>query len=271
MTFQEYLTAKKIVSSTDLSSLEQLVEYVAERRWQEVFLLVAEMLPNTGDFLQLMKQRVDAIAAGDEKLQHFLAWIDQKTLAANCAYHQTAVRAFYFTLPLPPDLPIAGDLALALAADPKLVADPASELGLDLALNYALAVVRTVNATLFFNRYDSLLLALDFNHFPHLEPALKQSLQTLIEQLPERSQDRDQLEAWWQTHGQSWTEQLTQIVFDHRTIGHQWQFNPSQQEKLKQYYDANQLLLACLDKSSQLEAETCDRLKETVLRPAITS
>jgi len=267
LTFQEYLTAKKIVSTANSASLEQLVEHVAERRWQEVFLLVAEMLPNTGDFLQLMKQRVDAIAAADEQLQQLLTWIDQKTSMADCSYHQTAIRAFYFTLTLPPDLPIASDLALAMAADSQLVADPSSELGLDLALNYALAVVRTVNATLFFNRYDSLLLALDFNHFPQLEPALKVSLQTLTEQLPDRSEDREALEAWWQTHGQSWTEQLTQIVLDHRTLGHQWQFTPPQKERLKQYYDANQLLLACLDKSSQLEAETRDRLKETILRP----
>ena len=36
-------------------------------------------------------------------------------------------------------------------------------------------------------------------------------------------------------------------MIEHRHIGHNWQFTEGQKENLKQYLDANKLLLDCLD------------------------
>ena len=46
LTFQEYFTAKYFVESSDLKALEDLSSHITEKRWREVFLLTAEMLPN---------------------------------------------------------------------------------------------------------------------------------------------------------------------------------------------------------------------------------
>jgi predicted NACHT family NTPase len=46
LTFQEYFTAKYFVESSDLQALENLSSHITEKRWREVFLLTAEMLPN---------------------------------------------------------------------------------------------------------------------------------------------------------------------------------------------------------------------------------
>ncbi|GAB4195041.1 MAG: hypothetical protein Fur006_41220 [Coleofasciculaceae cyanobacterium] len=62
LTFQEYFTARAIVAGTHLS-LQQLVRHLTETRWREVFLLVAQMLPNADELLQLMKQQVDALVS----------------------------------------------------------------------------------------------------------------------------------------------------------------------------------------------------------------
>lgn len=83
LAFQEYFTARKIVDDYKLHALEQslkqqplkqqplkqLVNHIAEPRWREIFLLVTTMLPDEKDLLQLMEQKVEAIAAQDPKLQ----------------------------------------------------------------------------------------------------------------------------------------------------------------------------------------------------------
>lgn len=67
--FQEYFAAKKIVASPPShaeEALQNLVRYMAEKRWREVFLLAVEMLPNADDLLQLMKRQLGTLAS-DEK------------------------------------------------------------------------------------------------------------------------------------------------------------------------------------------------------------
>lgn len=68
--FQEYFTAKAIERS---QQLEILVQNITNPRWKEVFYLTAEMLWRSDDFLKLMKERIDGILAGNEKLQIFIA------------------------------------------------------------------------------------------------------------------------------------------------------------------------------------------------------
>jgi predicted NACHT family NTPase len=46
LTFQEYFTARYFVESSDSQALENLSSHITEKRWREVFLLTAEMLPN---------------------------------------------------------------------------------------------------------------------------------------------------------------------------------------------------------------------------------
>lgn len=76
-------------------------------------------------WLRLMKQRTDAIAATDEKLQQFLMWVNEKSLSVEVPYKPAAVRAFYFVLDRTLDqaLERALDQALfrTLALDPARI------------------------------------------------------------------------------------------------------------------------------------------------------
>ena len=79
LTFQEYFTARAIVSNA-FGSLQQLVGHLTETRWREVFLLTAQMLPNADKLLQLMKQQVDALVSGSPTLDSVL--VRSPTLAS---------------------------------------------------------------------------------------------------------------------------------------------------------------------------------------------
>jgi predicted NACHT family NTPase len=52
-----------------------------------------------------------------------------------------------------------------------------------------------------------------------------------------------------------------------RNIGHDWQFSDQQKELLKQYYNANKLLVDCLNTSSNVTPVVRSHIEETLLLP----
>ena len=56
-------------------------------------------------------------------------------------------------------------------------------------------------------------------------------------------------------------------MIKHRHIGHDWQFSKKQQDKLRQYYDANKLLVDCLNSDCYVSRAVRDEILETLLLP----
>ncbi|OKH52868.1 hypothetical protein NIES2101_13400 [Calothrix sp. HK-06] len=127
LTFQEYFTARKIVTNTgDNKFLLTLADRITETRWREVFLLTVGMLDNADLLLQLMKQQTDSLLANNEKLQQFLAWVEEKSKSLEVYYKLAVLRVYYLNL----DLDLARNIAFAR--------NLALALGRDLALNRVL-------------------------------------------------------------------------------------------------------------------------------------
>ncbi|MBD2517139.1 NACHT domain-containing NTPase [Nostoc sp. FACHB-973] len=238
LTFQEYLTARKIVASYNLQALEQplerLVTHITEPRWREIFLLTVAMLRSADFLVLLMKQEVDALVAEDPYLQKFLTWANHKSFAA---HESAAIRAFYLALAKTPHLTpyfalvciFDQDIFLDAALD-NLVMECKSNFAdahaCDDALSYALAIAQ--------------------------DAGLHQALQQLKDLLPDPEQSREKFQTWWQTSYPAWMEQLKTAIAKHRNLEHHWYFSPQQQQVLQQYYDANQLLLDCLNSSCEI-------------------
>jgi predicted NACHT family NTPase len=271
LTFQEYLTARNIVTSPEPEILEEklieLVSHVTEPRWRKVFLLTAGMLGHAPDLLQLMKQHIDALVGADEQLQQFLIWLNQKSLSVQVPYKAAAIRAFYLTLVLPRDLSIARDLTLSLAIDPKLAGNLASDLTVDLALNRALSLSLALVADPTLDRVLALSFALTYDIDIFCDCEFEQSLQQLKKQLPAPDQGTERLKKWWNANGQTWVEKLRSLMLGYRNIGHQWQFSDKQKEALKQYYAANQLLVDCLKVACEVSPTVREQISETLLLP----
>lgn len=56
-------------------------------------------------------------------------------------------------------------------------------------------------------------------------------------------------------------------MIEHRNIGHDWQFNEQQKELLKQYHDANKLLVDCLNSDCYVSQEVRREIEDTLLLP----
>jgi len=68
LTFHEYFTARKIVTSANSEVLlKNLSTHITEKRWREVFLLAVGMLESADDLLRAMKHEIDHLLAKDSQ------------------------------------------------------------------------------------------------------------------------------------------------------------------------------------------------------------
>jgi len=269
LTFHEYFTARTIVDNSDVQALnrnlQQLVSHVTEKRWREVFLFSVSILQNADYLLQLMKQHVDQLLVADERLQEFLTWISQK---ARSMYLQKSVlvRAFYFDLDLARTSNLlSSTLDLSRAIEPSMTRKINDELALDLALDRTLALNYVTKDTpkciLTFKR----VLERAITRASVVDPNLEQELQQL-KQVFGSLQDSE-FDLWWKANGDTWTEQLKLVSISYRNFGYDWQFSTQQMEQLKQYYDANQLLIDCLNNSCYVSNRVQQEIQDTLLLP----
>ncbi len=260
LVFQEYFTARKIVASHNLGALEQalggLVSHITDSHWHEVFLLTAAMLRSADSLVQLMKQQIDTLVAQDPYLQEFLMWASQKSQQIPDESKMVTARAFYFALAQTPHL--ADRFALASTLDQGMFLDAALE---NLLLEFAMeqsqdfAYVNACSEAL----NNILVMILDAGFY--------KSLQQLRDQLPSASQNRERLEEWWQENYSAWVEKVRGAIANYRNIQHPWQFSPEQQQVLECYYDANQLLIDCLNSNCEITSAIRQEIEATLLLP----
>jgi len=260
LAFQEYFTARKIVASYNLEAfgqaLEGLVSHITDPHWHEIFLLTAAMLRSADSLVQLMKQQIDAMVNQDSYLQEFLTWASQKSRTIPTQPKDATIRAFYLALSRNPQL--ASNFVLTSSLDQGMF--------LDAALNDLLLKSAIDHSQDFAHAHacgDALSNILGIV----LDVGLHKSLQQLSEQFPNSDQNQERFQGWWQTNYATWLQQLNTTITNYRNINHHWQFTQQQEQVLQRYYDANQLLLDCLNSNCKVTAAIRQEIEATLLLP----
>ncbi|MBD2178654.1 NACHT domain-containing NTPase [Pseudanabaena sp. FACHB-1998] len=262
LALQEYFTARKIVANHNLQSLGQslqgLVDHITDPHWREIFLLTAGMLRSADGLVELMKQQIDGLVSEDPYLQEFLAWASQKSDANSPETKSATGRAFYLALNRAPDL--APDLALVCTLDQGEFLDAAlDELLRECIMKSSkdFAYVHACSEAL--GNILGVVLDLGFH----------KSLQQLQDQLPNSHYTKEGFDNWCKQNYDSWVKQLQIVIADHRNISNKWQFNTAQDQILQRYYDANQLLLDCLNSNCEVTPNIREQIEETLLLPQL--
>ncbi|MBE9130064.1 MULTISPECIES: NACHT domain-containing protein [unclassified Coleofasciculus] len=276
LTFQEYFAAKWFCDSSDWDSL---IKHITHSHWREVLLLTTGMCEDVNRFLKLMKQQVDALVAGDEHFQKYLKWVNQKSRSLENLRKQAAVRAFYLSR----SLNLSFEHRLSCSLDPSFeqyLSDPLS-LFSDYCLYRSLhhSYSPDLEQCLYSSGADgpsfmAVSRYLDFELFlgellkqsVNLEPKLKEALLKLKNQLPAQ-RERANYKQWWQDNSQAWIGELRDVMINHCDIGHDWLFTEKQKQLLEQYYDANILLVDCLNSGCAVSDEVRKEIEETLLLP----
>jgi predicted NACHT family NTPase len=250
LTFHEYFVAKHLTDRPEReAAMRQLLKHSAQPHWREIFLLVTEQLEPADALLQGLKVKADEGLKDDPKLQSYLTWVQEKSSSVFSELELWEVRRFYFDL--------ARVLTRFLGIDrsrPRLL-----DIDLDLSRVLALALTSTLDLAL------SLGVALALALASAPDPEFKQQLQQLDNALPDTSAENlPNLQEWWKSNGEEWTNNLRQLAIKYRNIGHDWQFTEEQSQKLLQYHKVNQLLIDCLKSECRISRSVREEIEETL-------
>jgi predicted NACHT family NTPase len=214
------------------------------------------MLRSADSLVQLMKQEIDALVAQDPHLQDFLMWASQKSQTIPPAPKLATTRAFYLALAQSPHT--ADQFALASTLDQGILLDAALEnLLVEFAVDHSpdFAYIHACSEAL----SNILVMVLDAGFY--------KSIQQIKDQLPATHQSQERLQAWWQENYPTWVNQIKDSIAEYRNIHHPWQFSPEQEQVLKRYYDANQLLVDCLNSNCEVTETIRQEIEATLLLP----
>ena len=224
-----------------------------------------------------MKECVDRILIHDNNLQAFLTWVEQKTNSVQCNHKNVAVRAFYSSVAFRAIR--LGTQKTSLIALLFGLDNSTSKGNLDnsLELDYALAHVLNLSQFPDYIEYTSdnfsLAKTIDYAYGKTIDYAYGLSdhvlQQVLKNDSPHPDEDFRQFCNWWKTNYEQWTKELRQVCIDHRNIGHDWQFTKEQIKLLNQYYEANLLLVECINRSD-ISEQVREEIESTLLLPVLS-
>ncbi len=280
LTFQEYFTAREIVAN---SAYNNLIEHVIEKRWREVVLLTVGMLRHADNFMWLLKWKTDEILALDQKLQEFLFWINQKT-ALYSDSHKIAIRIAYFLQYQSKTELLSFDTRLISSIDQTIAT----------LVKHATKEFYKINQTLIYfakigqNYTVDIPICLELIRIcKHIENYIYNNLdivfnskqfnglKKLIFELAEACNNIDKnfttFQGWFKTDARVWIDQAEKLLtindIKGHVIGKSWNFTKTQNKHLEQYYDANILLVSCLNSDCYIRREERDKIVATLFIP----
>lgn len=271
LTFHEYLTSVEIVFRTNpLDKLEErLLPHIVEQRWREVFLLTSELLSNADELLKSMKDKIDQLLTADNYLQKFLKKINEKSTSIKVSQKSklAAVRAFYFDIDFNIDQKrLLGEridkktnnLLVCASFLSRVLKETSLNAAIDLAkksdVDYQGSITNASSA----NRVMKVAvkIALDSEQ---LEAGMREKLQKLQKKLYEGDSEEEKLGKL--------ADDLRAAAKNKQRMGNDWQFNDEQKELMKQYYNANLLLMECLSTDCYVNVNIRKEIEDRLLLP----
>jgi hypothetical protein len=220
---------------------------------------------------QMMSQQIESqIATQGENIISYMDWVHCKVESVKIQdLPATVTRAFYFELGLSQIIGNVGsNFSLALSLEPNFsrTINSHTDLGLDLSLCHITNIIGDLDSiprpALTLERMVKRAIA----HAVKIQPELARELQTLAQKLPSGEENEAQFWLWWHKQGKAWSNNLNSVAVKYRNIGYQWQFDRQQQKSIKQYHQANLLLLECLNNNSYVSPV----VKQTIHQELLT-
>ena len=264
--FQEYLIADRLVNSSNPKALNFLVEKITNKQWHSVILIAFSMLTDADRLVKQMKQKIDESIVKSEKLQRFLGWVDRQVSQLQSPYKAESLRAFYLDIDLERTRALDRARALEIAHMRSLerarmrAEGKANEMDTEVDIDYALTNALNLDLVLYVAQAPILELA------RCLEPGLGDLLDRLRNKLPSPTKEPVKFKKWWEGYGLEWSQQLRQVIIQHRRGIQEWELSEPQVKALKRYHDANKVLVECLN-TNAVSSATRQEIKSTLLLP----
>lgn len=112
---------------------------------------------------------------------------------------------------------------------------------------------------------EELFQILEYAYTYAKDKNFKNSIYQLKKQIYQIFENRQKNHLNLKNNRQSWINKLRKLMIEYRNIGHNWQFNDAQIKLLQSYYDANKLLIDCLNSDCYVSREVKQEIENTLL------
>jgi predicted NACHT family NTPase len=256
LTLQEYLTAQYIDDHRQIETL--VTEHLTDRRWQEVFLLVAGLMRGGADDLLLLMEKEAQKYINTPKLQALLRWAEQVTAGSESNLKPVAKRAIALALSNANTIALSNAYAYAYTNE-KVIADALANV---IAYANTLAIINTVT--------DAKTIADAITYTRELEElkvfkginftVLIARLEALKAKLPDHKQPEEVRRAF--------AEQFLQTLLKAFRLSPEL-VNLSEEEvqvqAWKNYFYANDLMMWCKEAAVRVSPKTWEAIEERML------
>lgn len=155
LTLQEYLTAQYI---DDHRQVEKLVtEHLTDKRWKEVFLLVAGVMRGGADELLLLMEKEAQKYINTPKLEALLNWAEQVTVGSQGSYKPVGKRALAIEIAMAISnnhTSVIGSAIITFQAIPIIN-------GITLAIAINTAIFNPIRMNIYYTIYNTLCMEID--------------------------------------------------------------------------------------------------------------
>ena len=177
------------------------------------------------------------------------------------------IRAFYLDLDVArKQKSVGGTLDLARILDANFTRELCPDLALDLALDRTLTLKYILEFASQPLRVFKNVLARTKERSQNVDSKLEQAILQLENQIPCLDND-EKFKQWWEVNSYDWTEELRSLIISYRGYGYEWEFSHQEWDDLKQYYEANQLLVSCLYANSYMSRLVRQQIEDTLFLP----
>ncbi|WP_017313925.1 NACHT C-terminal helical domain 2-containing protein [Mastigocladopsis repens] len=282
LTFQEYFAAKWFCEQADW---EILAKHISETRYREIFLITTELSSNSEQLLKIIKNEIDYVLGADKELQNFLTRVYAKSKSVTATYHPAKIRAFYFSINRNDILldfqdtsnfcsTHTFDIDINSVINPEYAPDCVLdfELALFLYNAYCIAVdPPVIDAFSYFHTNQQFLQGYEKLTAYQVEAEFRAELEKIKNALPSFSwEDWESYKNWGLTEGRIWADRLRRLIVKYRNIRHNLHHLKNEQwELLKQYYDANKLLVDCLNSACAVSGTVRQEIEDTLFLPIV--
>lgn len=275
-TFHEYFVSLKIVKTLDpeeqIKVLKPLAIHISDYRWQEVFLLVSCMLPNSDFLVRLIKDEIDKIAKENNRIKDFIEWLKEKSLsirnAKACPKLNSISQVFYFNLIINEKTISRQKISKDFILDSELM----SVLYCSISIQSKIVQIESLASQ---EKINEIIKKLNQDHKIILQSlekcikivrkkSIKENFEKLKKEIPHELKVSD---LWWIEHSQKWIENFRNIIINYRNLGHNWRFSKTEIESLKNYYNVNKLLSRCLNGDCYVSREVREEINTSTLLP----
>jgi predicted NACHT family NTPase len=247
LTLQEYLTAQYI---DDHRQIEKLVtEHLTDRRWQEVFLLVAGLMRGGADDLLLLMEKEAQKYINTPKLQALLRWAEQVTAGSESNLKPVAKRAIALTNAKAIDTCM--DFAAMFAIDLAYTESELIHLAIDLAIHLMHNEVEGIDIAIqLSDELEKLKIFKNVNF-----TVLIVKLKALKARVPNNKQPEAVRQAFCNRIMQTWFNALNLSL----------EIVKSSEEELDNYLSMNMLMLRCKKAAVRVSPKTWEAIEERML------